>query len=199
MRRKQIIYIIPDQNADSSYRPKTLKERRKADVTKNILKSGLILAAVTVLSLLLERIGFTDANIIMMYILGTVLTSVITSHWSYSLVSSAAGVFIFNYLFTTPRFSLTAYGTGYPVTFVVMFLTAFITGSLALRYKEQALQSARIAHRTKILFDTNQILAKAEDREENLCRVGGADREADRLRRGDVRRLRREAVAAAPF
>ena len=127
---------------------------------------GLILAAVTVLSLLLERIGFTDANIIMMYILGTVLTSVITSHWSYSLVSSAAGVFIFNYLFTTPRFSLTAYGTGYPVTFVVMFLTAFITGSLALRYKEQALQSARIAHRTKILFDTNQILAKAENREE---------------------------------
>ena len=160
------IYIIPDQNADSSYRPKTLKERRKADVAKNILKSGLILAAVTVLSLLLERIGFTDANIIMMYILGTVLTSVITSHWSYSLVSSAAGVFIFNYLFTTPRFSLTAYGTGYPVTFVVMFLTAFITGSLALRYKEQALQSARIAHRTKILFDTNQILAKAENREE---------------------------------
>ena len=51
------IYIIPDQNADSSYRPKTLKERRKADVAKNILKSGLILAAVTVLSLLLERIG----------------------------------------------------------------------------------------------------------------------------------------------
>ena len=28
------IYIIPDQNADSSYRPKTLKERRKADVAK---------------------------------------------------------------------------------------------------------------------------------------------------------------------
>ena len=58
--------------------------------------------------MLMDQIGFTEANLIMVYIMGTVLTSVATSHWSYSLVSSAAGVFIFNYLFTTPRLSLTA-------------------------------------------------------------------------------------------
>ena len=90
----------------------------------------------------------------MVYILGVLLTSIATSHLIYSLVSSIASVFIFNYYFTTPRFSLAAYGTGYPITFVTMFLTAFITGTFAIRYKAQASQSAKIAYRTKILFET---------------------------------------------
>ena len=67
-------------------------------------------------------------------------------------------------LFTVPRFSLAAYDTGYPVTFVVMFLTAYITGTFAIRYKEQARQSEKIAKRTKILFDTDQLLSKAENK-----------------------------------
>ena len=82
----------------------------------------------------------------------------------YSLVSSIASVFIFNYLFTVPRFSFAAYDTGYPVTFVVMFLTAFLTGILAIRYKEQAEQSSKSAQRTRILLDTDQLLAKANDK-----------------------------------
>ena len=124
----------------------------------NILKSLAILAGATMLSLLFAGLGFTESNIIMVYILGVLLTSIVTSHLVYSLSSSIASVFIFNYLFTIPRFSLTAYGTGYPVTFVVMFLTAFVTGTFAIRYKEQAGHAAWIAYRTKILFDANQLL-----------------------------------------
>lgn len=94
------------------------------------------------------------------------VTSVATSHQIYSLISSVASVFVFNYLFTEPRFSLTAYETGYPVTFVVMFLTAYITGTFAIRYKEQARESTKIARRTKILFDTDQMLSEAHGRNE---------------------------------
>ena len=134
----------------------------------NILKSLAILAGATMLSLLFAGLGFTESNIIMVYILGVLLTSIVTSHLVYSLSSSIASVFIFNYLFTIPRFSLTAYGTGYPVTFVVMFLTAFVTGTFAIRYKEQAGHAAWIAYRTKILFDANQLLSKAKDHDEIL-------------------------------
>ena len=49
-----------------------------------------------------------------------------------------------------------------------MFLTAYITGTFAIRYKKQAGQSAKIAHRTKILFDTDQLLSKAGNKEEIL-------------------------------
>lgn len=163
------IHIIPDKTADAPYHPRKARARRGADIPKNTAKSALILLGATLLSLMFHRLGFTDSNIIMVYILGVLLTSIATSHLTYSLVSSIASVFIFNYLFTVPQFSLTAYGTGYPVTFVVMFLTAFITGTFAIRYKEQARQSARTEHRTKILLDTDQLLAKARDRDEILA------------------------------
>lgn len=132
---------------------------------KNIIKSTAILAGATVLGMIFYRIGFTSANIIMVYILGVLITSIATSHRVYSLISAIASVFVFNYLFTVPRFSLSAYETGYPVTFVVMFITAYVTGTFSLRYKEQARQSAKLADTTRILFDTDKLLTAAKDRD----------------------------------
>ncbi|MDO4730609.1 MAG: DUF4118 domain-containing protein [Clostridia bacterium] len=161
------IHIIPDKTVDTSYYPKKAKQKfHSMRILKNSFTSALILLCATLLSLLFHGIGFTSPNIIMVYILGVLLTSIVTSHQVYSLISSIASVFVFNYLFTEPRFSLTAYETGYPITFVVMFLTAYITGAFAIRYKEQARQSTKIAHRTKILFDTDQMLSKAHGRSE---------------------------------
>ena len=162
------IHIIPDGNSDRAYRPVRAKNREKSRIFKNIAASACILLGATLLSQCFYQLGFTEANIIMVYILGVLLTSAVVTHQVYSLVSSIASVFIFNFLFTHPRFSLTAYATGYPVTFVVMFLTAYITGTFAIRYKKQAGQSAKIAHRTKILFDTDQLLSKAGNKEEIL-------------------------------
>ena len=47
-----------------------------------------------------------------------------------------------------------------------MFLAAFLTGSLAIRIKNQANQAALSAYRTKVLFDTNQLLQQAKDKNE---------------------------------
>lgn len=167
------IHIIPDQSSHRPYRPKKAHRYDAGRMARNTLKTVLILMGATALSLLFHRIGFTRPNIIMVYILGVLVTSIATSHRAYSLLSSVAGVFIFNYLFTEPRFSLSAYETGYPVTFLVMFLTAYITGTFAIRYKEQARQSAKIAHRTTILFDTDRLLSKAEGKEAILQTAAG--------------------------
>ena len=42
-----------------------------------------------------------------------------------------------------------------------MLLAALLTGSLAYRLKDSARESARAAYRTKVLFDTNQLLQKS--------------------------------------
>lgn len=162
------IHIIPDKSADAPYRPRQAEESAKS-VARNALWSLCILAAATLLSLLFRTLGFTDANIIMVYILGVVLTSAFTTRPIYALASSVASVLVFNYLFTVPRFSFAAYDTGYPVTFLIMFLTAYITSTLAIRYKSRAGQAAIIARRTKMLFDTNQALSKARGRDEILA------------------------------
>ena len=166
------VHIIPDRGADVKYRPRKVRKYDGREIFRNAAKSAGILAGATLLSLLFYHLGFTDSNIIMVYILGVLLTSVATSGRLYSLVSSVSSVMIFNYLFTEPRFSLSAYGTGYPVTFLVMFLTAYITGTFAQRYKEQAGQSAKTAYRTKVLFDTDQLISKAKNGDEILQAAG---------------------------
>ncbi len=158
------IHIIPDGDAElTTFRRKWTK-REKTQVGADTLKSLRIFLGATLLSLLFDRLNFTAANIIMVYILGVQLIAIVTSHQIYSLIASAASVFVFNFLFTTPRFSLLANESGYPVTFVMMFLTAYITGTFASRYKKQAGQVAKVAYRTKILFDMDQLLTKADSK-----------------------------------
>lgn len=133
-----------------------------ADVIKSI---GMIVLA-SAIGFGFWRLGMSEANIIMVYILGVLITSVITTHQIYSLIASIVSVFVFNFLFTEPRYTLLAYDKDYPVTFVTMFVAAFLTGSLAIRLKRQARQAAQAAYRTRILLDTNQLLEGVAGKEQ---------------------------------
>lgn len=152
---------------DILYRAK--KARSKSDHIFNVadvIKSISMLVIASVMGYGFWRLGMSESNIIMIYILAVLITAVITTHQVYSLVSSIVSVFVFNFLFTEPRYTFLVYEKDYPVTFVTMFVAAFLTGSLAIRLKRQAAQAAQAAYRTKILFDTNQLLQKAKEREQ---------------------------------
>ena len=132
----------------------------------DLLKSIAILILTTLIGFLFYNWGFTEANIITLYILGVMLISVFTKSSICSFIASIVGVLTFNFFFTYPRFSLHAYDSGYPITFLVMFLASLITGSLAAKLKSHAKRSAQVAWRTKLLFETNQNLQKAGTQEE---------------------------------
>ena len=160
------IHIIPDKTASAPYRAKTVKRPgAAAESLRDLGKTTAIFILATLLGLLFFQLGFTEANIITVYILGVLLISVVTTNRAYSLASSLVSVLAFNFLFTAPRFSFHAYDKGYPVTFLVMFIAAFLTGSLAAKLKTHAQLSAQAAYRTKVLFDTNQLLQQAVDRD----------------------------------
>ena len=111
-------------------------------------------------------LGFHRGQYYHPYILGVMLISVSTKSSVCSMISSIAGVLTFNFFFTVPRFSLHAYDSGYPVTFLVMFLASLMTGSLASKLKLHAKRSAELAWRTKLLFETDQNLQKASSPKE---------------------------------
>lgn len=143
------------------------------DSLRDIFKSISILVLATLIGLGFIRMGVTEANVITIYILGVLVISVVTTHRVYSLLSSAASVLIFNFFFTVPRFTLRAYDQRYSVTFLVMLLAAFITGTLAEKLKLQAKQSEQAAYRTKILLDTNQLLQQERDKEAIIFAMAG--------------------------
>lgn len=161
------IHIIPDNGANRLLDTKHREVMHMPSISVlDLLKSAGILVLVTLIGLLFNNFGFTEANIITLYILGVMLISVYTRSSICSFVASIASVLTFNFLFTVPRFTLQAYDSEYPITFLVMFLASLLTGSLASKLKSHAKRSAQVAWRTKLLFETSQNLQRAHTQEE---------------------------------
>ena len=157
------IHIIPDGVEVTHY--KAPKDKKASDFILSVhdllVSVGLLIAA-TLLGYVFYGLGFTEANIITVYILGVLLISILTKYRVYSLASSLVSVILFNFFFTEPYFTMKAYEKGYPATFAIMFVSAFISSTLAIKLKDHAKKSAQSAYRTKILFDTNQLLQRAD-------------------------------------
>ena len=161
------IHIIPDNGVNRLLDTKHREVMHMPSISVlDLLKSAGILVLVTLIGLLFYNFGFTEANIITLYILGVMLISVYTRSSICSFVASIASVLTFNFLFTVPRFTLQAYDSEYPITFLVMFLASLLTGSLASKLKSHAKRSAQVAWRTKLLFETSQNLQRTHTQEE---------------------------------
>lgn len=161
---KQLLKMLQDIDLNIVYHKKTNQQYKKryhfVFKGRDFFISVLSLLIATIIGVLFHHLGFSEANTITVYILSVLITAISTSERIYSLVSSILSVLVFNFMFTNPRFTLAAYGSGYPVTFAIMLIAAFITSTLAIRIKQQAKQSAQHAYRTKILLETNRLLQK---------------------------------------
>lgn len=124
-------------------------------------KMLLIIGAVSLVGWIFDQAGFSDANIVSVYILGVLFITVCTSGKKYGIMASLISVIVFNFLFTNPRYTLRAYDSDYPVTFIVMFLASFLTSSLTMQIKDQAVTAAKKAYRTAVLLENSQKLQKA--------------------------------------
>ena len=177
------IHVIPDRKR-GVYLPPQRTAVSKRRILMDIVVTLAMLTAATLLGAVLYGSNLSNSSIMMVYLLAVLLIAVITSHRAYSMAASVASLFLFNFFFVQPRYSLVAYEPGYPVSFIVMFLTAMIAGTLANRLKQTAFQAARTAFRTRIISETDQLLAKAGSREDILrfC----AEQSAKLLGRGVV-------------
>lgn len=122
---------------------------------------GLSLFVSTVIAYVFTRLGFSDANLVMVYILGVLMVSLLTSHQVWSIVTSILSVLVFNFFFTEPVKTLSVNDPAYLITFMVMFVTALISSTLTKRVKDYASENARKAYRTEILLETSRKLQDA--------------------------------------
>ena len=158
------IHIIPDIVSENKYRErKKIFSHEIIPSARDLLITLLMLACVSAIGSAFRAWGFTEANIITVYILGVLLVSLFTKSYICSIISSLMSVLLFNFFFTEPRLTFHAYESGYPVTFGIMLAASLLTGTLANKLKNHAKQSAQAAFRAKVLFDTNQLLQKAKD------------------------------------
>lgn len=151
------IYIIPDNHMER------VKQRLNFEAKGRIKwvdfrKAALCLFASTIIGFIFYKMGFSDTNIITVYILGVMISAIITQSRFLSFVQSFMSILVFNYCFTEPRFTLDTYDSGYPITFLITFVAALITGNLALKMRMQSKELAKSAYRTKVILDIDQML-----------------------------------------
>lgn len=155
------IYIIPDgkiqQQLKRIYYRKINPELLKLSWRDGVYSAGVLLVC-TIIGYLFYNMGISESNIITIYILGTMIIGILTSNLCFPVISSLLSVVVFNFMFTEPRFSLEAYDSGYPVTFLVMFIAALISSNITMKMNKQSQELSRSAYRMKIMLDTNQLL-----------------------------------------
>ena len=162
------IHIIPDGSLAATYKggEDSVLHRFVISHPKDFFVMLFLLVGVTLLGQLFFHFGFTEANIIAIYILGVLLISLFTRGYACGIVGSLMSVILFNFFFTEPRLTLHAYDSRYAVTFGIMMTVSIMTGTLASKLKLHAKMSARNAFRTKVMLDTNQLLQKAKNDED---------------------------------
>lgn len=154
------VYIIPD------HQPLYKKPLGKLRVPKARFTwkdTGIMLAAFLLSSIAgfgFFRAGFSESNIITVYILGVLITAVWTNGHFYGAIASLLSVAAFNFFFTEPRFTFQANDPSYPVTFLIMLLSSVIASSLASRVKTQARLAAQKSYYTELLLESSQKLQK---------------------------------------
>lgn len=93
------IYIIPDKDTPVLKRKLTYAGSRELNI-KNLGFAAAALLLSTLISFIFYEMGFSEANIITIYILGVLITSVVTANQLISALSSILSVVIFNFFFT---------------------------------------------------------------------------------------------------
>ncbi len=162
------IHIIQDAVKNRTYSKRSFTEPVEKPSAKDYVLTAFIFAVCTLIGLLFQKLDFTDTNIVTIYILGVLLTSIVTDGYFCSIAGSFLSVFLFCFFLTEPRMSFQTYAVGYPVTFLIMLISSVLTGTLAAKLKTHAKLSAQLAFRTQVLFDTDRLLQREKGAKEIL-------------------------------
>jgi two-component system, OmpR family, sensor histidine kinase KdpD len=154
------IHIIPDSDTVRKFHtPRKNNQGKKIAFTwTDTLKTLGVLLASTFISGILASFDFRNQNVIMLYILAVLIISRITSGYFYGIIASVLCVLIDNYFFMEPVFTLNVLQRDYPITFVVMLLTALITSTMTVRMKSQAELAESKERQTEVLYEINKRL-----------------------------------------
>lgn len=121
---------------------------RDAAVTLGLMGVGFVICSG------LQLISDTDFHVPLIFVLVVLMVSMSTDGYLFGLLASVVSVVGVNFVFTYPYFHINFYMTGYPLTFVCMFVVSVITCTLMSRVRkgEQArLEAEREKMRANLL------------------------------------------------
>lgn len=114
---------------------------------------------------LFKIVAFPETNIVLLYILAVLFTSMYTHGFAQGIIASVIATFAFNYFFTEPYYTFSVYNLNYIVTFIVMTIVAMITSTLTSKEKLHAKRAMEREKETKTLYALSNLLSDADSME----------------------------------
>ncbi len=112
--------------------------RRKGySVLRNVVLTALILAAATLICLLLRQMDEGDIYVSMIFLLAVAVVARITDGFVYGIAASVIGVLGVNFAFTKPYFKFCLSLSGYPLAFLSMLAVSVTTSAMTTQIKWQ--------------------------------------------------------------
>ena len=149
--------------ADSFWWRRTTLTRR-SPLYDACVSAGLLVAA-TIVGALLDHPGLAP-SIMIVYVFAVQLCAFFTWSRLYCLLSSAAAVALYNFLFVDPRCSLSFIDRVYPGMFFIMFVVSLVSSSIALALRRALAQAAASDRRTHMVLETNRMLQRCPDQQQ---------------------------------
>ncbi|MBV7387701.1 DUF4118 domain-containing protein [Pasteurellaceae bacterium TAE3-ERU1] len=164
------IYVIPDNQPVDKGRKALFKRNKKAFSFNmgDFIKMLLITAIATAVGILFDANGLREANVVIVYLVGVLITSIVTQGVFYGVLCSVFSVVLFNYFFTDPRFTLMVNDPEYIITFAIMIIASMIASTLTTKVQEQANQAAQRAYYIELLLNASQHLQQGNNEKEIL-------------------------------
>lgn len=119
------------------------------------------MAAATLLSMLFHRTGFSEINIVVVYILSVLMVARFTRGYFWGILASVVGMFSFNFFFTEPYHTFNVYNKSYLVTFSVMLTASLLTSALTSKILRSTQEAIHREKQTNMLYQITSSLAKA--------------------------------------
>ena len=147
--------MISDDSKDSiMYTNNDYYEHKfiKNKILKNVIIIIFIMSMATLIGLFFKVIDLNESSIILVFILGVLFSAIKTDGYIYGILSSIVGVLSFNFFFTEPYYTFIAYRADYPITFLIMLISAAITSTLTSKIKREIKLSNMREQRIKLLY-----------------------------------------------
>lgn len=124
-----------------------------------VVKLMLLVLISTVISVFMSNFGIDKESIIMVYLVGVLIVTVVTKGYIYGAVASVLSVLMFNYLFTVPIHTFMIYNPSDVSLLLFFFIASLISSSLTSRFQEQLVIAEEKKHTACLLYEiTNSFL-----------------------------------------
>lgn len=126
---------------------------KRSVLCHNIIKTLILFAFTSGSSVLVSLMGVGKESVIMVFLLGVLFTTVITSSYQFGIITSFASLMTFNFLFTEPRFTFVIYHRNDIVLLLFFLVTAMVSGVVTSRLQQQKELAAKNERTARILYN----------------------------------------------